>query len=152
MPAHHLPQALDLLRATVLMYDVHERLIPFNKQMSFEDTQAEISSIRQTLIMQLGIDDAFLAELLNLFASSLPEVVIQLKSALAEQDHVCIIRAYKIHGEAVTFRLSELVTFLEEIECTDHLDTLPCMTILHKALTNNAEVVQLRLSDLQEAL
>ncbi|WP_315312061.1 response regulator [Pantoea vagans] len=116
-------------------------------------TDAELSPDRQSLATQLGIDDALLSELLNLFASSLPDVISQLKNALSDQDPERIRRlAHKIRGEAATFGFNELVRFLQEMEDAARQGVLPDIGASQSALTQKAEAVQRRLQDLQEAL
>ena len=72
---------------------------------------------RQTLAARLGLDDALLDELLALFAAGLPELLAQLKSAIADQDRTRLRRlAHKLRGEASTFGFDAFTRFLQSLE------------------------------------
>ncbi|MEI2266359.1 PAS domain-containing hybrid sensor histidine kinase/response regulator [Erwinia sp. CGal63] len=138
------------------------------KPVSMEIIQAEISRVmalplkerepevlpdRQTLITQLGIDDALLNELLALFAAELPENVARLKDALASDDRDRVRRAaHKLRGEASAFRFHTLTALLQKIESAAGEQAPLDVEAFTASLTQVAEEAMRQLNDLQEAL
>jgi len=136
------------------------------KPMSMEIIQAEINRVmalplkerepealpdRQTLIAQLGIDDALLDELLTLFATELPENIARLKEALADADRDRIRRlAHKLRGEASAFRFQVLTALLQQIETAAEQEAPLDGAAWTASLTPAVEAVMRQLDDLQE--
>lgn len=138
------------------------------KPVSMEIIQAEIRRVlalpvpereaeplpdRQTLITQLGIDDALLNELLTLFAAELPENIARLKEALSDGDRDRVRRvSHKLRGEASAFRFHTLTALLQRIESAASQEALLDSEAYTASLTQATDAVMRQLANLQEAL
>lgn len=106
---------------------------------------------RQTLAARLGLDDALLSELLALFASGLPELLAQLKSAISEQDMARIRRlAHKLRGEASTFGFDGFTRFLQSLEEAAREEGLLESSTLIASLEQQSDALFTQLRQLQE--
>jgi len=106
---------------------------------------------RQTLAARLGLDDALLSELLALFASGLPELLAQLKSAIHEQDMARIRRlAHKLRGEASTFGFDSFTRFLQSLEEAAREEAQLESALLIADLEQQSDALFTQLRQLQE--
>ncbi|MGK6328298.1 response regulator [Erwinia sp. DT-104] len=121
--------------------------------LPLKEKEPEAAPDRQTLIEQLGIDDALLNELLTLFATELPENVARLKEALASEDRDRVRRmSHKLRGEASAFRFHTLTVLLQQIETAAGQEAPLDGAAYTASLTQAVDVVMRQLDDLQEAL
>ena len=117
------------------------------------EREAEALPDRQTLITQLGIDDALLNELLTLFAAELPENVARLKEALTDDDRDRVRRlSHKLRGEASAFRFHTLTALLQQIESAASQEAPLDSEAYTASLTQATDAVMRQLANLQEAL